>query len=60
MSATASRAAYTVFEMPEGFDAYLRGLSKNQRHSYRRNLNKLSKTFEFEVDVVCDAAGARA
>lgn len=48
--------SYTVFDMPDGFEAYLSGLSKNQRHSYRRNLNKLRRTFEFEVDVVRDGA----
>jgi CelD/BcsL family acetyltransferase involved in cellulose biosynthesis len=49
---------HSLFEMPEGFDGYLRTLSKNQRHSYRRNLNKLAKTFEFEVDVVREPADA--
>ena len=38
--------------MPDGFDAYLGGLSKNQRSNYRRNVNKLGKAFEFQVDVV--------
>ncbi|MDQ6818214.1 MAG: GNAT family N-acetyltransferase [Actinomycetota bacterium] len=47
--------SHTLFELPEGFDAYLRGLSKNHRSNYRRNLNKLDKTFRFEVDVVRDA-----
>ncbi len=50
------RGSYSIFEMPDGFDAYLRTLSKNQRHSYRRNLNKLTKTFDLEVDVVRDPA----
>jgi CelD/BcsL family acetyltransferase involved in cellulose biosynthesis len=47
--------SHTVFEMPEGFDAYLKGLSKNQRSNYRRNLNKLNGAFRFAVDVVSDA-----
>lgn len=47
-------ASYTLFEMPDGFDAYLNGLSKNQRHTYKRNLNKLNKAFDFEVDVLRD------
>jgi CelD/BcsL family acetyltransferase involved in cellulose biosynthesis len=47
--------AHTVFELPEGFDAYLQGLSKNQRSNYRRNVNKLNKAFAFDVDVI--AAG---
>lgn len=44
----------TVFELPEGFDAYLKGLSKNQRSNYRRNVNKLNGAFKFELDVVRD------
>jgi CelD/BcsL family acetyltransferase involved in cellulose biosynthesis len=44
--------SHTLFELPEGFDAYMQGLSKNQRSNYRRNVNKLGKAFEFEVDVV--------
>jgi CelD/BcsL family acetyltransferase involved in cellulose biosynthesis len=46
--------SHTLFRMPDGFDAYLQGLSKNQRSNYRRNVNKLKKTFDFEVDVVRD------
>jgi CelD/BcsL family acetyltransferase involved in cellulose biosynthesis len=46
--------SHTFFELPEGFDAYLQGLSKNQRSNYRRNVNKLNNAFEFEVDVVRD------
>jgi CelD/BcsL family acetyltransferase involved in cellulose biosynthesis len=49
---------HSIFEMPDGFESYLRGLSKNQRHTYKRNLNKLNKTFRFEVDVVSDPDGA--
>jgi CelD/BcsL family acetyltransferase involved in cellulose biosynthesis len=45
---------HTVFEMPDGFDGYMRGLSKNARHGYRRNVNKLNKTFRFEIDVLRD------
>jgi CelD/BcsL family acetyltransferase involved in cellulose biosynthesis len=46
--------SHTLFELPDGFDAYLAGLSKNQRSNYRRNVNKLSKAFDFRVDVVRD------
>jgi CelD/BcsL family acetyltransferase involved in cellulose biosynthesis len=46
--------SHTLFRMPEGFDAYLQGLSKNQRSNYRRNVNKLKKAFDFQVDVVSD------
>jgi CelD/BcsL family acetyltransferase involved in cellulose biosynthesis len=46
--------AHTVFRMPDGFDAYLAGLSKNSRSNYRRNSNKLAKAFDFQVDVVRD------
>jgi CelD/BcsL family acetyltransferase involved in cellulose biosynthesis len=46
----------TVFVLPEGFDAYLKGLSKNQRSNYRRNLNKLNGAFKFSVDVVREPA----
>ena len=42
----------TVFELPDGFEAYLKGLSKNQRSNYKRNLNKLNGAFKFSVDVV--------
>jgi CelD/BcsL family acetyltransferase involved in cellulose biosynthesis len=49
--------SHTVFEMPDGFDAYLTSLSKNQRSNYRRNVNKLGKAFDFQVDVVSDGAG---
>jgi len=45
---------HTVFEMPDGFDGYMRGLSKNARHGYRRNVNKLNKAFRFEIDVIRD------
>ena len=48
--------ASTVFELHDGFDAYLKGLSKNQRSNYKRNVNKLNKEFDFSVDVVSDAA----
>jgi CelD/BcsL family acetyltransferase involved in cellulose biosynthesis len=44
--------AHTAFELPEGFDAYVQGLSKNQRSNYKRNVNKLKKAFDFRVDVV--------
>ena len=46
--------SHTVFEIREGFDAYMRNVSKNHRSNYRRNLNKLNNTFKFEVDVVRD------
>jgi CelD/BcsL family acetyltransferase involved in cellulose biosynthesis len=48
--------ASTVFEMRDGFDAYLKSLSKNQRSNYKRNVNKLNNAFNFSVDVVSDAA----
>jgi CelD/BcsL family acetyltransferase involved in cellulose biosynthesis len=48
--------SHTVFEMPDGFDAYLGSLSKNQRSNYRRNVNKLGKAFDFQVDVLGDGA----
>jgi len=44
--------SHTAFELPDGFEAYLAGLSKNQRSNYKRNVNKLSKAFAFEVDVL--------
>ena len=46
--------SHTVFELPDGFDAYLKDVSRNRRANYRRNLNKLNKAFDFEVDVVRD------
>jgi CelD/BcsL family acetyltransferase involved in cellulose biosynthesis len=51
--------SHTVFELPDGFDAYLKGLSKNQRSNYRRNVNKLKNAFYFEVDVVRDGPALR-
>jgi CelD/BcsL family acetyltransferase involved in cellulose biosynthesis len=46
------QGSHTAFELPDGFEAYLGGLSKNQRSNYKRNVNKLSKAFRFEVDVL--------
>lgn len=48
--------SHTAFELPDGFDAYLGGLSKNQRSNYKRNVNKLSKAFRFDVDVLSSPA----
>ncbi len=48
--------SHTAFELPDGFDAYLAGLSKNQRSNYKRNVNKLSKAHRFEVDVISSPA----
>ena len=50
------RGSHTAFYMPDGFDAYLASLSKNQRSNYRRNVNKLNNAFEFKVDRVSDPA----
>jgi CelD/BcsL family acetyltransferase involved in cellulose biosynthesis len=47
--------SHTAFDLTGGFDVYLRGLSKNQRKAYKRNINKLNKTFKICVDVVRDA-----
>jgi CelD/BcsL family acetyltransferase involved in cellulose biosynthesis len=47
--------SHTAFDLSGGFDTYLHGLSKNQRKAYRRNVNKLHKTFKICVDVVRDA-----
>ena len=45
--------SHTVFEMsPDGFDGYLKSLSRNERSNYRRKLNKLNNSFALEVDVV--------
>jgi CelD/BcsL family acetyltransferase involved in cellulose biosynthesis len=48
--------SHTAFELPDGFEAYLGGLSKNQRSNYKRNVNKLSKAFAFDVDVLSSPA----
>jgi CelD/BcsL family acetyltransferase involved in cellulose biosynthesis len=48
--------SHTAFELPDGFEAYLGSLSKNQRSNYKRNVNKLSKAFQFEVDVLSSPA----
>ena len=44
--------AHTVFEMKDGFDAYVRGLSSHQRNNYRRKLKKFSQAFEINTDIV--------
>jgi CelD/BcsL family acetyltransferase involved in cellulose biosynthesis len=49
---------HTVFDLAGGFDGFLRGMSKNQRSNYKRNVNGLTKNFRFAVDVVSDAEGA--
>ena len=46
--------SHTQFDLPQGFDAYIQTLSKNQRSNYRRNINKLSNAFKFEVDVLSE------
>lgn len=46
--------SHTIFEMPDGFDAYLRSLSSHQRSNYRRKLKKLTAAYEVQVDVVQD------
>jgi CelD/BcsL family acetyltransferase involved in cellulose biosynthesis len=45
---------HTVFEMPDGFDGYLKSLSSHQRSNYRRKLKKLNNSFTVDLDVVRD------
>ena len=40
-----------MFQLPDSFDSHLKGVSRSRRAIYRRNLNKLNKAFDFEVDV---------
>ncbi len=44
--------SHTIFEMPDGFDGYLKSLSSHQRSNYRRKLKKLNNSFAVELDVV--------
>jgi CelD/BcsL family acetyltransferase involved in cellulose biosynthesis len=46
--------SHTIFEMPDGFDAYMRSLSSHQRSNYRRKIKKLSVAFNVDTDVVRD------
>jgi CelD/BcsL family acetyltransferase involved in cellulose biosynthesis len=46
----------TIFEMPDGFDAYLKSLTSKVRSNYKRNLKKLGEAFNFSYDVVADPA----
>lgn len=50
------RGSHTAFHMPEGFGAYLAGLSRKQRANYRRNVKQLNNAFRFEFDLVSDPA----
>ena len=43
---------HTIFDMPEGFDGYMRSLSSHQRSNYRRKLKKLGQEFDVDMDVV--------
>ena len=51
---TSESDSHTMFEMPDGFDAYIRSLSSHQRSNYRRKLKKLNNAFEVHVDIVQD------
>jgi CelD/BcsL family acetyltransferase involved in cellulose biosynthesis len=44
--------SHTVFDMSDGFDGYLAGLSSHQRSNYRRKLKKLNGSFKLDLDVV--------
>jgi CelD/BcsL family acetyltransferase involved in cellulose biosynthesis len=46
--------SHTRFELRDGFDAYLGGLSKKPRSDYRRTVKRLEETFTIEADVVRD------
>lgn len=46
--------SHTRFELRDGFDAYLRGLSKKPRSDYRRTVKRLEETFTIEADVARD------
>jgi CelD/BcsL family acetyltransferase involved in cellulose biosynthesis len=46
--------SHTRFELRDGFDAYLRGLSKKPRSDYRRTVKRLEEAFTVEGDVVRD------
>ena len=44
--------SHTVFDLSDGFDGYLKGLSSHQRSNYRRKLKKLNNSFALDLDVV--------
>ncbi len=44
--------SHTIFEMPDGFEGYLKSLSSHQRSNYRRKLKKLGNSFTVHLDVV--------
>jgi CelD/BcsL family acetyltransferase involved in cellulose biosynthesis len=47
--------SHTVFDISDGFDAYMQSLSSHQRSNYRRKIKKLTSTFAVDLDVVRDA-----
>lgn len=48
--------SHTVFDMSDGFEAYLKNLSSHQRSNYRRKLKKLNNSFKLDLDVVQEGA----
>jgi CelD/BcsL family acetyltransferase involved in cellulose biosynthesis len=45
---------HSIFSLPQSFEAFLKGLGKNQRHNCRRNLNLLDRSFKVMVDSVSE------
>lgn len=46
--------SHTIFDMSDGFDAYMRSLNSHQRSNYRRKIKKLSGAFDVQTDIVRD------
>jgi CelD/BcsL family acetyltransferase involved in cellulose biosynthesis len=49
--------SHTVFNMPGGFEGYLKSLSSHQRSNFRRKLKKLNSAFALDLDVVREGPG---
>lgn len=46
------RSPYTVFHLPESFDAYVDSLDKRQRGNLKRDMNLLKKSFVMSEDII--------
>jgi len=52
------RSPYTVFNLPETFDDYLKSLKKRQRTNYRRDINLLNKSFNLNQKIIQNSSDA--
>lgn len=56
----APAGVHTIFNLPNKFDAYLGGLTKNARQNYRRNVNLIKRDFSVQWDAIRDASKAQS